>query len=300
MTIPRSIRTAFVTLVLFASNGLLLDCCNRLSAAPPGVDSKIVRINVPADRPDVWFRETKNLVAVQRDEFEQLLRSSEVEHPGPRLALVKSARYSATLAGNSLRDGRGQLSVQRVGSKSTLLPLGPMNVAIRDLGWSERPAIWGADEIGRSWLLADVPRGDIQMAWTAAGRNIAGDLNFDLQFPTSAMSSLDLRVPKNLSLRSSPEARRVEEGSDANWQVWKIQLGGEPHCRITASTAKPAVDRPPAILFEQELGAIVREQDLRFQTVFQVEVFDAPVTELTFNVPASVDVYAVTYGQDVP
>lgn len=299
MTIPRSITRIVVTLVLIASIGLVLHRANRLTAAPP-VDSKIVRINVPADRPDVWFRETKNLVAIQRDEFEQLLRSAEVEQAGPRTALVTSAKYSATLTGNSLRDGRGELSVQRVGNKSTLLPLGPMNLAVRNFSWSDRSAIWGADETGQSWLLADAPRGDIQMTWSAASRSIAGDLNFDLQFPTSAMSSLDLRVPKNLSVRSTPEARRIEEGSDANWQVWRIQLGGDPRCRITTSTAKPVADRPSAILFEQELGAIVREQDLRFQTVFQVEVFDAPVTELTFNVPASVDVYAVTYGQDVP
>ena len=60
------------------------------------------------------------------------------------------------------------------------------------------------------------------------------------------------------------------------------------------------MERKPVILFEHELGAIVREEDVRFQTAFHVEVFDAPVTELTFTVPSSVDVFAVTYGQDLP
>ena len=34
--------------------------------------------------------------------------------------------------------------------------------------------------------------------------------------------------------------------------------------------------------------------------MFQVEVFDSPVSELTFTIPSSVDVYAVTLGQEIP
>ncbi len=302
MTSPRSqaYRIA-IALVLVTAAYLALDRCCVLDAAPPqGIESKIIRIDVPADRSDVWFRETKNMVAIQRSEFEQLLKGCEVEQSGPKPALVTSARYTATLAGDALRDGRAKLDVQRVGNKSTLLPLGQFNLAVRDLAWSDRLAIWGADGTGQSWLLADVDRGEVQMNWSAAGRNIAGELNFDLQLPPAAMSSLDLRVSKSQNIRSTPEARRIDEGSDENWQVWRIYLGNERRCRIATSNAQPTSARTPVILYEQELGAIVREQDLRFQTVFQVEVFDAPVTELTFNIPASVDVYAVTYGQDVP
>lgn len=292
---------AAATFVLAAVAYFVFDCHQDLAAAPPsGIESKIIRVDVPADRADVWFRETKNLVAIQRAEFEQLLKGCEVEQAGPRPALVTSARYTATLAGEALREGHAKLNIQRVGDKPTLLPLGQFNLAVRDLAWSDRPAIWGSDETGQTWLMADVDQGEVLMNWNAAGRSVAGELNFNLQFPTAAMSSLDLRVPKALNVKSTPEARPIEEGSDDKWQVWRIQLGNERRCRIATSNAKPTSPKIPVILYEQELGAIVREQDLRFQTVFQAEVFDAPVTELTFNVPASVDVYAVTYGQDVP
>ncbi len=273
---------------------------SRIDAAPPSfAESKIQRIDVPANRPAAWSNEAKSLIAIPRDEFEQLLNANETEQPAPRPAQLSTAHYTATLTGHVLRDGRARLSVQRVSSEPVLLPLGHFNLAIRDLSWTDRAAVWGTDESGFSWLLADQPRGEIQMSWSAAGRLLAEELHFDLQLPPAAISTIDLRLPRDQILRATPEARRLEEGSDANWQVWRIHAGSERRCRVAIVPARPKVNRPPSILFEHELGAIVREQDLRFQTVFQVEVFDTPVTELTFTVPASVDVYAVTYGQDV-
>lgn len=268
--------------------------------AAGSLQSRILRVDVPADRPDVWFRDAKSLVPVPRREFEELLRAAEPESPGPRPAQVTSARYSASLTGQALRDGRGQLTVQRVSEKPVLLPLGASNLAVRDFGWTDRAATWGSDLKGMSWLLVDVPAGELQLSWSAAGRSVAGELNFDLQFPAAAISSLDLRVPRDQSVRSVPEARQVDEGSDAAWQVWRIQLAVDRRCRLTVTPSAPVAARTPTILYDYELGAVVREQDLRFQSVFQVEVFHAAASELTFTVPASVDVYAVTYGQDVP
>lgn len=280
---------------------LLLALAGPLTAAPPaGIEGKILRIDVPANRPDVWSRDAKPLVAISREEFEQLLKNNDAETPAPKPAQLLSAHYTATLTGQALRDGRARINVQRIGSAPVLLPMGQFNLAVRDLSWSDRPAVWGTDDQDHSWLLADATAGELQMQWSAASRTVAGDLSFDLQFPTAAMTSLDLKLPRDHTLRSTPEARRIDEGSDATWQVWRVQLGSERRCRLTISSTKPNAERTPTIIFEQELGAIVREQDLRFQTVFQVEVFDAPVSELTFTVPSSVDVYAVTYGQDTP
>ena len=286
----------------------ILACCavsgifQRADAAPPPVlEDRFLREDVPANRPDVWSARAKSLVAVSREEFERLLRASESELPGPRPAQLVSAHYTATLAGGALRDGRARLAAQRVGEEAVLVPLGTFNLAVRDLSWPNRPAVWGTDQRGHTWLLMDGDNKDeVQMTWSAAGRNVADELNFELQFPSAAISSLDLRLPRDQVLRSTPEARRIDEGSDANWQVWRIQLGSERRCRIAVAPVKPKSDRPPTIVFEQELGAIVREQDLRFQTVFQVEVFDTPITNLTFNIPNSVEVYSVTYGLDVP
>lgn len=270
-------------------------------AAPPAsLEGKILRVDVPADGPDVWARDVKSLIAVPRSEFEQLLKAIDTEQAGPRAAQLVSAHYTATLAGQALRDGRGKLMVQRVGDSPVLMPLGQFNLAVRDLGWTDRPAVWGSDDQGQSWLLADAAGGELQLNWTAAGRSLAQEQTFDLQFPSAAICSFDLKVPSGQSVRSVPEARRIDDGSDANWQVWRIQPGSDRRCRIATSPTSQKVERAPAILFEQELGAIVREQDLRFQTVLQLEVFDAPVTELTLTVPSSVDVFAVTYGQDVP
>lgn len=301
--LPRSNRmpvsSVVMALWLFCGGDPSHHRSQSVAAPPTFTGSMIQRIDVPADRPAGWSNEARSMVAISRDEFEQLLSANEAEQPAPRSAQLIVARYTATLTGNVLRNGRAEFSVQRVGAKPALLPLGQFNLAVRDLSWTDRTAVWGTDESGFSWLLADRPKGEIQMSWSAAGRLLADELHFDLLLPPAAMTSLELRIPRDQVLRSTPEARPIEQGSDADWQVWRILTGGERHCRLAVTPSRPKTQRPPAILFEHELGAIVREQDLRFQTVFQVEVFDAPITELTFSVPASVDVYAVTYGQDV-
>ena len=144
------------------------------------------------------------------------------------------------MAGRAFRDGRAKLTVQRVGDSPILLPLSQFNLAVRDFGWLDRPAVWGADESGDSWLLADVPQGEVQMAWSTAGRSLADDLDFDLQLPAAESAVFDLRVPRDQTVRSTPEARRVDEGSDSNWQVWRLQLGGERRCRIAILQRKAA------------------------------------------------------------
>ena len=242
----------------------------------------------------------KQSVAVPRDEFERLLKGAEAGERGPRRVRLISAHYSATLAGQSLREGRATWAIQRVGADPVLHPLGEFSLAMQDLSWSDRPAVWGSDAAGHAWLLADSAGGELTATWSAAGRSLPGEIDFDLTVPSSAVSVMDLKVPRDRLIRATPEARRIEEGSDKDWQVWRIQLGSERRCRLAISQRNDSRNRPSTILYEQELAAIVREEDVRFQTLFQLEVFDAPVSELAFTIPESVEVYAVTYGADLP
>ncbi len=281
--------------------GWLMFAAGLVSAAPPESPvPPIQRIDVPADRPREWPRDVSQSVAVPRDEFERLLKGAEIGGHRPHPVRLTSAHYSATLAGPSLREGRARLAVQRVGAGSALHPLGEFNLALQDLAWPDRPAVWGSDAAGHSWLLADAPAGELTATWSATGRSLPGEIDFELTFPAALTSVLDLKVPRDRTVRATPEARRIDEGSDADWQVWRIPLGSERRCRLAIAQRGDARVRPPTILYEHELAAVVREEDLRFQTLFQLEVFDAPVTEVTFTVPASVEVYAVTYGVDLP
>ena len=281
--------------------GWLVFTSGIASAAPPeSLLSQIQRVDVPADRPGDWPREVKQSVAVPREEFERLLKGAEIGERGPRRVRLTSAHYLATLVGQSLREGRATWAVQRVGTEPALHPLGDFSLALQDLAWFDRPAVWGSDVAGHSWLLADVPVGELTATWSATGRSLPGEIDFDVTVPSAAVSVLDVKVPRDRIVRATPAARRIEDGSDKDWQVWRVQLGSERRCRLAIATRGDARDRPPTILYDYELAAVVREEDVRFQTLFQLEVFDAPVSEVTFTVPASVEVYAVTYGADLP
>ena len=318
----------FLALWSFMANGL------SASAAPPeSALPRIHRVDVPAERLKDWPREAWQAVAVPREEFHRLLNSAELAERGPRRVQITTARYTATLVGESepiqepltpgpsprkagargefadrlsLREGRATLSVQRVGTDPVLHPLGDIGLALQDLAWKggldsqDRPAVWGSDAVGQSWLLADVPAGELVATWSAAERRLPGEIDFDLVVPAAAVSVIELKVPRDRVVRATPEARPIDEGSDAQWQVWRIQLGSERRCRLAVAPRSGTLARKPTLLYEYELGAVVREEDLRFQSLFQIEVFDAPITEVTFTVPASVEVYAVTYDADVP
>ena len=281
--------------------GWLMLASGIVSAAPPGsLLSQIQRIDVPADRPGDWPREVKQSVTIPRDEFERLLKGAEIGERGLRRVRLTSAHYTATLAGQSLREGRATWAVQRVGTEPALHPLGEFTLSLQNLAWPDRPAVWGSDAAGHSWLLADAPTGELTATWSAAGRSLPSEIDFDVTVPSAAVSVLDLKVPRDRLVRATPEARRIEDGSDKDWQVWRIQLASERRCRLAIAQRSDSLARQPTILYEQELAAVVREEDVRFQTLFQLEVFDAPVSEVTFTVPASVEVYAVMYGADLP
>ena len=297
----RPLVSVLLAVCSLLTNGL------RMEAAPPeSILSRIQRIDVPAERLKDWPRDAWQGVAVPRAEFDRLLNAAKLSERGPRRVHLTNARYTATLAGETLQEGRVTLNLQRFGDDPVLYPLGEVGLALQDLGWKEspesktRPAVWGADATGLPWLLADVPLGELTATWSAAGRRLPGEIDFDLVVPAATVSVLELKVPRDRIVRATSEARPIDEGSDAQWQVWRITLGSEHRCRLAITPRDSVRVRKPTILYEYELGAVVREEDLRFQSLFHVEVFDAPVSEMTFSIPASVEVYAVTYDADVP
>ncbi len=311
-------RLALLALLILGASGWIAAAAPPESALP-----RIHRVDVPAERLKDWPRDAWQAVAVPREEFNRLLSSAELAERGPRRVQITTAQYTATLVGESLREGRARLNVQRASSDSVLHPLGEISLALQDLTWNEprvpeaagvptdglapkespasmgRPAVWGSDAVGQPWLLADAPAGELSAIWSAAGRRLPAEIDFDLVVPAAAVSMIELKVPRDRIVRATPEARPIEAGSDAQWQVWRIQLGSERRCRLAIAPRNDVFVRTPTILYEYELGAVVREEDLRFQSLFQLEVFDAPITEVTFTVPASVEVYAVTYDADV-
>src|SRR5579871_3422061 len=158
--LPRAHIWRWIRQVLTAFVGCLLVIGHAAEGGPPNpILSKFQRQDVPDDHVAEWSHEAKNKVAIPRAEFEQLLKESGGDTKS-NAAHITVAQYSATLAGKALRGGRARLTVQRVGDAAVLMPLNQFNLAVQDFAWIDRPAVWGADDDGESWLLADVPQGE--------------------------------------------------------------------------------------------------------------------------------------------
>ena len=262
--------------------------------------TKLLRIDIPEDRISDWPEEISQFTAMPRDEFERLLHAALNPENGPESVSITSAHYSATLVGNSFREGRATLSVQRIGSEPVRHPLGAFNLALEDLCWPDRPAVWGADAEGQSWVLADASAGVLNASWTAVGRSLPDEIGFELVLPNAVTSVIELKLPRDRLIRATPEARQINVEKDSDWNLWQIQLGGDHRCRLTIVARQDSPVRQSTVLFDHELEATVGEEDLRFQSRFELDIFDAPVSEVVFLVPSSAEVYAVTYGIEMP
>ena len=189
--------------------------------------TKLLRIDIPEDRISDWPEEISQFTAMPRDEFERLLHAALNPENGPESVSITSAHYSATLVGNSLREGRATLSVQRIGSEPVRHPLGAFNLALEDLCWPDRPAVWGADAEGQSWVLADASAGVLNASWTAVGRSLPDEIGFELVLPNAVTSVIELKLPRDRLIRATPEARQINVEKDSDWNLWQIQLGGD-------------------------------------------------------------------------
>ncbi|CAK9020868.1 Dihydrolipoyllysine-residue acetyltransferase component of pyruvate dehydrogenase complex (Dihydrolipoamide acetyltransferase component of pyruvate dehydrogenase complex) (E2), partial [Durusdinium trenchii] len=205
------------------------------------------------------------------------------------IAFLESATYRALVSNTELLNGECEFQVARRGNAPTFLDWSESNIALHDMRWEEGRAAWGAAPDGRQLLLVDRPSGLLTAGWSRRGESILDRVTFDIRLPSSMRSTLILQVRDRYTLESSAGlVRPPEPAPQPGWNLWTIDLGRRSECRIRIGVQ--ASDRThPLLACETATVYSVRRDGLHLQADYAIEVHDAPLPEITFEVPRGVE-----------
>lgn len=276
-------------------------------ADEPADPVPIRRILLPSERVPAELGRVRQgaFVQLSPEEFAEKLRQARraaaaLSNP-PRLLV---ARYSASLLPDALA-GTAQWTARNWGGTPALLPLQPLNLAVRKarLGAAETAttdaAIGDLDGKSLGWLLDRDGEQSAALEWTARGIPFPGGLRFDVRVPPAALATLEL---------TAPEDRVVDRGANclvsgpfptdrAGWKRWHIDCAGKSQLELVVRDARRSGAAP--LLIAQVDARWDLEPDLfRGEFDFTVEVLREAVRELTFECDPELHPYEIS-GRDV-
>ncbi|MBI1345573.1 hypothetical protein GC163_04725 [bacterium] len=268
--------------------------------APP----RLTKIEVPAEYPEKWPAYWRELNAVPRAEFERVWTALQRQGQQQPVVSLEHVTYSATLDGHSLVDGQGHLALSPTSQPTRWLTFSPWNMAISSMHWakSTEPALWGVSSDGQFWLAADDSARELDFTWSHRGTAVGQRTVFDLQLPMAQASHLRLRVPAHITL-SSPQVpvRQVlaTESTASGWNEWEVLLGSDSRVSLIAEPLANVAPQP-MVCYRRQMMAALREDHMRFEATFQLEVLNGEIRELELTTPAAAHVYAITWGNNLP
>lgn len=285
--------------------------------------SDVKQIFVPAQNPKVWPK--GDWEVIDSREYRRLLKGLKRKQPEPASARISHAKYQATFTGKNLHAGQLTATIQHT-TDSQFLSLDPINLAIASLWWDEedkpRKAIWGNAAEGETLLVLPdsinssnsspmAPNKTLRGEWSAAGRKFSNRFEFDLKLLPATVNELELSLPRNWTLTSSVgavegplEFSQHSQGSDISgppndrFRKWNVQMGSEQEGQLTLHQSSPGKPSPGLLLAESDTTYLVHERELQVEARYELDAAYAPISQVVFEVPSSIRIYAITYGTE--
>ncbi|GIX03176.1 MAG: hypothetical protein KatS3mg113_0182 [Planctomycetaceae bacterium] len=158
----------------------------------------------------------------------------------------------------------------------------------------------GTDARGIYQIWVDRESGELTGEWSLQGEMLGEVVEYRLQLPRAPSLHLYLRLPdQHIPHAVSPnvliERDSSEDQTHTGW--WLRFLPGEEH-RWQIHLPRDSSSSPGRLAYRQTMGVEVREDHVRFQAKFIPEVWQGTVHQLTFSLPAEVELYAVQLEPD--
>ena len=281
-----------LTMVLFVSAGQVSGVDLRAASGAPAETFR--RVLVPVDRPDLW--PPGSWQAVPLDEFQRLLKAAGRQPLRLKPVWIDRAVYSATFVGRSLRGGRLSATVRRTSDRDELLILDPLNLPLSRPAWSDRRALWGTTPAGRTAVVVRSRRGTLHARWSLAGRPLPHGVEFNIRVAPAGVSRLELRLPDGYQLSASAGVVSKPAAAETGWKSWHVDLGSLSGTRIAIGPVSHQTVSRPLVLTKTDTSYVIRREGMQFQAGFDLEIVQAPVTHLRFQIPPELEIDRLTYG----
>jgi hypothetical protein len=257
----------------------------------------IRKIFVPADTPESWPEGNWTPVPSSRLVDQTNLGSSSHDDN----AWMREARYQATLKKHALQEGQFQVSIDQPETQTigpSLLFWQESNVAFSKMNWRNQPAKLGNNANGDRYLMVPPKVKQLTGQWSAQGRPLSGGVFFDLQFPRSAVTELELLLPANDRIISFGDTQVITlESSRPQEQRVRLSLGSRAQARIFVSFGNTNSSAPPPQLFTraETLLSLSRDQS-RIRQELLIETLGAEIKTIQFPVPDNLSIQSIDFG----
>lgn len=283
---------------------LLMGCGGSLLLGQPGgteAGLSIVRIYVPPERAAKELEKVQQgaLVLVPLPEFESRVerarKALQAREQQPRLA---RAQYSAELFDESFRSYLGRWTILNAGEATAVLPIVPINLALRNPKWEQGAEAILAEFDGKALGLAVKP-GPIQTCffdWSVRGTRTNEGTAFKLAVPPCPINTFEFKLPADAWLTVLENAGLVtgpHDADSANKRLWKVQItGSKPIEMLVRRIAEPK--GPAPTLFAR----VQSDQQLALDRIevthdFQVDILHGSVRRLILEGDGGLQPYDV-------
>ncbi|MFO1020554.1 MAG: hypothetical protein U0903_07645 [Planctomycetales bacterium] len=297
-------RLLFSILVTIAActSPLVVLAADAPKGSPPGYGNEIPPFQTWLLPPDLLQKQlTADWIPVPLEEFEQWVRKNLRNVAAQTPCSVKHAEYTATFAEGELRSGTALWKIQRSGTSVSSFSLSPLNIALHNVTWHDRPALCGTSpgNLGLC-VLVDRQTGDLQGEWESVGKREGRNYLFDLQFPSAQVTTLNLRTPQGWKIQvADPQSIVTSQKSDTEIQ-WQILLGNKQHCELTVSPTDDGSALPAQFSYQQDNLYLIGPEGLRMRTSFKLNVARGNLASLLLLMDRDLQVVSVNYGGDLP
>lgn len=258
------------------------------------------KILVPQNAPDIWPR--ADWKPIQRTKLEALLAKIRRSPSADPAGIIRQATYSAVFSGTSFQHGRFSLSLEGAEQATRYISLEPLNLRITDLSWeNHQRAIWGtAPDLGMI-LLTEKQQDTLSGSWSLLGKRRLGGVVFEVHVSAAVRTQFLLTLPRHLRLRSNCGIVTVDSEPNPNSpRIWRVELGGRTRCRLTVDSEESLKIPQPLVLLEDSVTNLVALPDqFRISSDLSLEILEAPLQQLEFQVDPDVRIHSVTSGNDV-
>lgn len=274
-----------------------------LTAEVAADDLGLQRINVPANQPEQWPK--GNWSAIPREEFADWLKRIEEKKSRPTRSRLHKAIYHLKVVDHRL-EGTFELNLAGTSLPAgELLDLTPVSLAVKKTSWkSGQPAVLGLAGNDRQYLWIDgqrnVSKDPLTGECLVSGTRLPQSLFFRLGLFPADLTQVHLEIPQGYELASSAgilTRDQAQNGGSSHSML--LSMAGLAECELTFTRKPDQNVQTNHLIYEEDVTALIREDELRFLTTLSIETPDrVSIRELKVKLPENFEIISATLGAD--